>query len=159
MGRPDPGPSPASGLSSPVREAHRLADRLSAWARLFREQECPRPVLVTTSAAVAEHLLQVSAGARIIASAAVRGPEGSLIPQLAQWAAAPADWIAALPAANGGVDPELVKGGPSVIVFPGQAPQRFLSRLSVLDQGAEALSPGSPPEQHALLVLVPPDLA
>lgn len=152
-GRPGPGASQADGLRFSAREAYRLADRLSAWARLFRERECSRPVLVTTSAAVVEHLLQESTEARCVAPATVRGQERGLILELAQWAEAPADRLATLPPAAGGQRPEPARGGPIVVIFPGQTPRRFLGRLAGLEQGADGAAPGTSPGGHTLLVL------
>lgn len=155
MGRAEPGPSPRESAGASPHETHRLADRLAAWARLFAERECPRPVLVTTAAAVVEHLLETGVGARRLPAAAGHGPAGALIPELAQWAAAPAERIATLPPADGGSGVEPNRGGPIAFVFSGQTPRRFLHRLAGGEQGEGAVLPGTSPAAHTLVVLVP----
>ena len=159
MGRPGPGPPSRQSPSALPHEAHRLADRLSAWARLFIARECPRPVLVTTGAGVVEHLLEQCAGARHLPDAAGHRPGRALIPELAQWAAAPAERIATLLPTDGGEGAGLNRGGPIAFVFPGQAPRHFLNRLAGCEQGGGAVVPGTSPEEHTLVVLIASDPA
>jgi hypothetical protein len=78
-GRPrvsSPGPVGADGLPPTGHEEHRIAERLSAWARLFPACFRPSPVLVTTSAAVLELLVEASEAVRRLPTAKT-GPDRS----------------------------------------------------------------------------------
>jgi hypothetical protein len=156
MGRPGSGASPLANPGSSPHEAHRLAERLSAWSRLFVDRDRPRPLLVTTGAAVVDHLLERCTGARRLPAGAGDGRAGALIPALAQWAEAPAERIAALPPAGEGLGTGLNQGGPIAFLFPGQAPRHFLGRFAGREQGGGAALSAPPPEENTLVVLVAP---
>lgn len=160
------GPAAAGLLPPSGREEHRLPERLSAWALLFQVYACPGPVLVTTSAAAVEQLLELSASARRLpigenqrrGAASPEGQRASTVPLIAElegWATAPAARIDSLPLAGAGNRPVTERGNLLAYLFPGQDPHRLFSRLAAPGLRSKTANPNARVWEHTLVVLVP----
>jgi hypothetical protein len=170
-GRPrvsSPGRVGADGLPPTGHEEHRIAERLSAWARLFPACFRPSPVLVTTSAAVLELLVEASEAVRRLPTGALRrrrpaptevpgAPAAPLMEALAAWAAAPAALIDSLPRAGLGELAVPGRGDPLGCLFPNTPTHRLLRRFAASDSRAETTAANSQFWKHTIVVLVPLD--
>lgn len=162
-GAAGPDPLPPTG-----REEHRLPERLSAWARLFLVSACPSPVLVTTRAAVVEHVIDACAAARRLPmeECRERGPDptdasavpaASLMNTLAGWAAAAEARIETLSFAEPRDVGVPARGDLLGWLLPGDPPHRLLSRLAAMDFHVERMASNAPAWKHTIVILVRAD--
>ena len=146
-------------------EDHLWESRLAAWARLFLCQPCPSPVFVTSSAAVADHVIaSVPRALRLLPEAlatfarppvaAGHLPPHDAMPRLAEFAASPLSllenkFVTDTPDAHG------VRGaGPDVFVLPEADPTRVFARFLTGAPDERVRQPDERPWRHTVLVRV-----
>ena len=139
--------------------------RLAAWARLFLCQPCPSPVFVTSSAAVADHVIaSVPRALRLLPEALAtfaRPPVAAghpsphdAMPRLAEFAASPLSllekqFVTDTPDALG------ARGaGPDVFVLPEADPTHVFARFLTGAPDKRVRRPDERPWRHTVLVRV-----
>lgn len=144
---------------------HLWERRLAAWARLFLCQPCPSPVFVTSSAAVADHVIaSVPRALRLLPEALVtlaRPPIAvghpsphDVMPRLAEFAASPLSllekqFVTATPEAPGACG-----AGPDVFVLPDADPYHVFARFLTGVADERLRRPDERPWRHTVLVRV-----
>jgi hypothetical protein len=163
---------PAGGLnqglaSGPAgHEDHLWESRLAAWARLFLCQPYPSPVFVTSSAAVADHVIaSVPQALRLLPEAlvtfaclpvAIGHPSPSdVMPRLVEFAASPLSllekqFVTDTPDALGERS-----AGPDVFVLPEADPAHVFARFLTGVSDERTSRPDERPWRHTVLVRVP----
>jgi hypothetical protein len=148
-------------------EDHLWERRLAAWARLFLCQSCPSPVFVTSSAAVADHVIaSVPRALRLLPEALVtiaRPPVAvghpslhDAMPRLSEFAASPLSLLFEKQFVTATPDVSGARGaGPDVFVVPEIDPYHVFARFLNGAPEERARRPDERPWPHTVLVRVP----
>jgi hypothetical protein len=155
---------PAFGPAA--HEDHLWESRLAAWARLFLCQPCPSPVFVTSSAAVADHVIASVPGAlRLLpealatfASPPVAAGHPSphdAMPRLAEFAASPLSLLEKQFVTDSPDAPAARGAGPDVFVLPEADPPHVFARFLTGVPDERVRRPDERPWRHTVLVRVP----